>query len=117
MRIALIAALSALLATPALADGFSKISDRAEFLSLVQGHDLKRFGIRLVVTPDGKIAGRAFGRNVTGAWQWNAGYFCRELSWGAKNVALNCQVVKVQDDTVRFIADKGTGDHADFALR
>lgn len=117
MRLAIIALLSTILAAPALADGFSKISNRADFVSLIDGRDLKRFGIKLNVTPDGKISGDAFGREVLGAWQWNAGYFCRDLFWGKRDLGPNCQTVQVQGGTMRFIADRGEGDFADFALR
>lgn len=117
MRLTVLALLSAVLAAPAQADGFAKISDRGDFMSVVDGRDLKRFGISLNVTADGKISGSAFGRNVAGAWQWNNGYFCRDLFWGARDLGPNCQTVKVQNGTIRFIADQGRGDYADFALK
>jgi hypothetical protein len=65
-------------ALPAAAD-FTAITSRAQFEQLVQGRELRRFGIRLVVSPNGQIVGRAFGGEVTGAWDWNDGYFCRDL--------------------------------------
>lgn len=117
MRYALIAALTALIAGPVSADGFAKISKRADFVSLINGKDLKRFGIKLNVMPDGQITGDAFGREVFGAWKWQQGYFCRDLYWGSRDLGPNCQIVAVQDGTIRFVADRGQGDHADFALR
>ena len=117
MKSLVTAALIALMAAPVAADGFSKISKRSDFVSLIEGRDLKRFGIRLNVTPDGRISGDAFGREVVGAWRWQKGYFCRDLYWGSRDLGPNCQAVKVQNNTVRFIADRGRGDQADFALR
>ena len=117
MRFAILAAVTALVAAPVSADGFAKISKRSDFVSLIEGRDLKRFGIKLNVTPGGQISGKAFGTEVVGAWRWQQGYFCRDLYWGSRDLGPNCQVVKVQDGTVRFIADQGRGDYADFALR
>lgn len=117
MRYAVLAALTALIAGPVAADGFAKVSKKSDFVSLIEGRDLKRFGIKLNVMPDGKITGAAFGREVLGAWEWQQGYFCRDLYWGSRDLGPNCQTVEIQDGTVRFTADRGTGDHADFALR
>lgn len=106
-----------LIAAPAAAEGFVQIRNKDAFVNLLQGRELTRFGINLTVTPDGKIDGRAFGRNVSGAWRWNSGYFCRDLYWGSRNLGPNCQAVKVQGRTMRFISDQGTGEFADLRLR
>ena len=105
------------LASAASAEEFRTIADRSTFLSVVEGRDLTRLGIRLNVTPDGAIRGSAFGRNVSGAWRWDGGYFCRDLYYGETDLGPNCQQVKINGDTVRFISDKGSGIYADLSLR
>ncbi len=117
MRILILLCLSLALSAPAKADGFSQVTDRQKFVSLVDGRELTRFGIKLDVMPDGRIVGRAFGRPVTGAWNWRSGYFCRDLYWGDYDIGANCQAVKVQGATLRFISDRGTGRYADLQLR
>jgi hypothetical protein len=107
----------ALAAAPAAASEFRLVTDRSEFVQLIQGRELTRFGIRLRVSPEGDIAGRGFGHQVWGAWQWQGPYFCRDLGYGSTDLGHNCQVVAVRGDTVRFVADQGQGDHADFRLR
>jgi hypothetical protein len=102
---------------PAAAEEFQKVDERDTFVSLMNGRELTRFGINLTVTPDGEIDGRAFGRDVTGAWRWDSGYFCRDLYWGQMALGGNCQAVKVQGRTVRFISDQGAGRYADLRLR
>lgn len=109
--------ISLCLALPAVAEGFAKIDDRHRFVSLVDGRKLTRLGIKLDVTPDGQIRGRAFGKDVSGAWRWQSGYFCRSLYWGARDLGPNCQAVKVQGRTLRFISDRGAGDFADLVVR
>lgn len=102
-------------AAPALAD-YEPIRDRSEFLGVVTQGELTRMGIRLTVKPDGAITGRAFGRDVSGKWTWEGGYFCRDLSWGETEIGYNCQEVARNGRSVRFTSDKGTGDSASLRL-
>lgn len=109
--------LTLIAATPVFAEGFERIEQRDGFLSLVQNKDLTRFGIRLTVKNDGSIEGRAFGREVTGDWRWDGGFFCRDLYLAGDPLdANNCQVVQVRGETLRFTSDRGTGDYADLRL-
>ncbi|ARE84470.1 dihydrodipicolinate reductase [Roseovarius mucosus] len=117
MRVVLAVLLILGLAAPAMAEGFAPVTKRDRFVSLIEGRDLTRFGITLNVTSDGQIKGRAFGRDVTGAWRWNGDYFCRDLYWGSMDLGPNCQAVRVQGNTLRFISDQGAGQFADLSLR
>ncbi len=103
--------------TPALSEGFDAVESREAFVDLVDGRTLSRFGIRLTVSPEGDIQGRAFGSDVTGAWDWNGGYFCRDLFHGGDELGFNCQLVQVRGDTLRFTSDRGAGIYADLRLR
>jgi len=106
------------LVTPGLAaaEEFQTVRDQQTFLSVVTNRHLKRFGITLNVTPTGEIEGRAFGTQVTGAWRWQDGYFCRDLYYGNRDLGPNCQLVLVNGNTVRFVADEGQGDYADLRI-
>ncbi len=106
-----------ILADAAAAEGFTPVTDQARFVSLVEGRELTRFGIRLTVEPDGDITGRAFGRPVKGDWAWQNGYFCRNLSFGTEPLEYNCQLVEEREGTLRFTADEGAGIYADLTLR
>ncbi|WP_224824997.1 dihydrodipicolinate reductase [Cognatishimia sp. MH4019] len=111
------AALAMLIVAPASAEAFQKISDKTRFVQAVENKELTRMGIGLDVTPDGKIIGRAFGRDVRGNWTWQDGYFCRDLYWGQRDLGYNCQEVKLNGQTIRFTSDRGTGQFADLTLR
>ncbi|SFR14245.1 dihydrodipicolinate reductase [Poseidonocella sedimentorum] len=116
MRFTTLAILS-LLASPASAE-FEQITERAAFLSLVEGRALHRPLIALTVTRQGGITGRGAGLAVRGSWEWRAGYFCRDLVWGTRDLGFNCQ--KVERDAqgrVRFTSDRGAGQSAEFRLR
>lgn len=115
-RISLAAFCLALIAPMAQAEGFQRVEDKNTFLSIVQDRDLKRLGISVQVTEDGRIEGSAFGYPVKGDWDWQAGYFCRHIFWGGDSIGQNCQQVDVSGNRVRFTSDKGTGQSASLTL-
>ena len=106
------------IAAPGLAAA-QTITDRATFVSLVEGRSLSQrlFGVDLRVTGDGRIAGDAMGGTVIGSWTWDDGYFCREMTWGDRSFPLNCQRVDVDGDLITFTADRGAGDDATLRIR
>ena len=106
-----------LAAGAALADGYARVDSRAQFLSLVEGRELSRFGIALRVRPDGTIGGNGFGRDVTGSWAWEDGYFCRTLAWPGTDLPRDCQLVELSGSTLRFTAERGRGDTAMLRIR
>ena len=116
MRILLGLVFAMALAQSAAAEGFQRVGEKTQFMRLVDGQKLKRLGVNVVVTEDGRIDGRAFGRRVTGDWRWEGGFFCRELNWGGKPYDKNCQLVQVRGDVLRFTSDKGAGIYADLRL-
>jgi hypothetical protein len=109
-------AVAALLPISAMADGFNKVTDKSEFVTLVSGKTLKRTGIRLQVASSGTIVGRGMGRDVQGDWRWDNGYFCRDLFWGKRDLGFNCQQVEVNGSVIRFTSDKGAGQYADLRM-
>lgn len=108
-------ALSTGLATAAKAD-FEPIRDKSAFTSVVSGKSLTRLGIRLTVSPSGNIDGRAFGQPVSGGWNWQNGYFCRDLFWGETELGYNCQQVERSGNALRFTSDRGAGRSAELYL-
>ncbi len=93
------------------------IKDKNTFIATIKDKTLKRPLIRLEVTEDGKITGRAAMLSVTGQWTWENSYFCRDLFWGSRNLGYNCQQVSRSGKKIRFTSDKGEGDFADFTVK
>ena len=93
------------------------IKDKNTFIAAIKDKTLKRPLIRLEVTEDGKIIGRAAMLSVTGQWTWENSYFCRDLFWGSRNLGYNCQQVSRSGKKIRFTSDKGEGDFADFTVK
>ena len=106
--------LALLSALPAAAE---RITDRETFLGLVSGRTLSRPLVALTVTPDGAIRGNGAGWDVTGRWDWQDGFFCRDLNWGGDDLGYNCQAVTRDGNRLRFISDRGAGESAAFTLR
>lgn len=112
--------LAAMIALPAHANDFAKVSDKSEFLKLVDGRDLRigMFNLTLRLNKNGTINGSALGWDITGSWDWKDGYFCREMDWSGKAIDYNCQLVEARgNEKLRFTVDKGTGDSASFDIR
>ncbi len=116
-----IAAIALGLALPQTADAqqYRTVTDRGEFLELLAGKTLniRLYNLSLNVTPDGNITGGALGWDVTGSWNWQDGFFCRQMDWGGDAIPYNCQLVEVDGDKMRFTTDQGAGDSAVFGLR
>lgn len=113
------AALSLAVATaPMIAQAeLAQITDRNDFVELVQGKKLTRPLVELQVSPDGDISGVGVRWDITGNWSWQNRYFCRDLNWGGDDLGYNCQEVRYDGRKIRFTSDQGAGDSADFRLR
>lgn len=111
-----ILALGLVLPAAASADEM-RVTSEGAFVQLVEGRTLSTLGVKLNVSPEGRISGRAWGRDVSGSWRWQDSYFCREMTFGDKPVEPDCQVVEHDGDALRFIAERGTGQQANLRLR
>lgn len=94
-----------------------RVTSRDDFISLVDQRRLTSMGITLIVSPDGRIGGSAFGSAVSGEWTWEKGWFCRSLAWGSRNWPRNCQLVVRDGDKLRFTSDQGSGDSATLRIK
>lgn len=120
MRRVAIALAFGLLPTLAQANGYEPVRDKAAFLSILKGKALRigLYNLTLNVQPDGQIKGSALGWDISGKWQWQDGYFCRDMDWSGYPIEYNCQLVEVRENReLRFTEDRGTGSSASFRLR
>ncbi len=111
-----LAALMALQAGPGMAQ-LVRIETEAKFREVVEGALLTRPLVKLTVTGDGRISGTGAFDDIQGRWQWDGDYFCREMTWGSREIAWDCQTVSAAGDTIRFTAERGAGDSAEFSLK
>ena len=97
--------------------GFVPVKTKTEFLKIISGKNLKYSGASIHLSKAGTIRGKAYGKKVSGTWQWKGGLFCRSIIWGSRDLGPNCEVVKIDGNTLRFITDHGKGKRADMSLR
>jgi hypothetical protein len=100
-----------------MAAAAERVTSRDDFVSLVNQRKLTSMGVTLVVSPDGRIGGRAFGSNVQGEWTWGKGWFCRSLAWGSRSWPTNCQLVTKEGAKLKFTSDQGAGESATLRIR
>ena len=109
-----------MIAPPVYANDYAKVTDKSEFLKLVDGRDLRigLYNLTLQLGNDGTIQGSALGWDITGSWNWKDGYFCREMDWSGQAIDYDCQLVEALGaDKVRFTVNKGSGNSASFDIR
>ncbi|MFC3614701.1 dihydrodipicolinate reductase [Lutimaribacter marinistellae] len=116
MRLLAMTLFAGIAAAPAMAE-YKTIGDVNTFRSVVEGRTLTRPLIKLQVLPGGKITGTGGGAEVSGSWDWKGQYFCRDLNWRGRDLGYNCQTVSINGGKIRFTADQGQGESADFRLR
>ena len=96
-----------------------RILNRAAFLELVLGKTLgiPMFLVKLRIYEDGSIQGKGMGKQISGLWEWQTGYFCRTLVWGSVEIGRNCQEITLDSRKLIFTSDRGTGRSARFSLK
>ena len=117
MRRIILSLILAIFASSAFAG--DRILSKAAFLELVLGKTLgiPMFFVRLRIYGDGSIQGKGMGRQVSGLWEWETGYFCRTLFWGGADIGRNCQEVTLDSRKLIFTSDRGMGRSARFSLK
>ena len=119
-RLSALALVALCVAPPVAANEYAAVREKAAFLTLVAGRDLRigLYNLTLNLLADGRIEGSALGWDITGSWDWQDGYFCRELDWSGMPIPYDCQLVEERGgEVVRFTVDRGQGDSASFKLR
>lgn len=116
-RAVLVASLFSQVPVVATAQTSQWIKQEDKFVILIDGKKLKRFLIELSVKTDGTITGTGAGADVTGSWNWQDNYFCRNLSWGNRDLGYDCQKVELRDQKLFFTSDRGRGTTAGFTIR
>ncbi|MEM1235851.1 MAG: hypothetical protein AAGI10_02695 [Pseudomonadota bacterium] len=65
---------------------------------------------------DGTMVGNLRRGTVTGTWEFEDGYWCREFEAGGTASPYDCQTVELADDLVRFTRNRGQGDAGVYKL-
>ncbi len=67
-------------------------------------------GMRFTIHSDGRISGRIDNSLLTGAWYWRDRYFCRTAELDGEDLGLDCEIIEILGNRMRYTRDKGNGD-------
>lgn len=79
------------------------------FCEQITGKHLTGEGLDFVIYPDGRIAGTADGKKFYGSWVWRDGFFCRKAELEGEDLGVDCEVIEISKDRMRYTRDKGVG--------
>lgn len=91
---------------------FVRITDRAQFVALLDGKTFRADQSWWEVTADGGMRGATKAGKLVGSWEWDDGAWCREYTAGEKTKPLECQYVYVSGDLFKFVKDRGAGEES-----
>lgn len=67
-------------------------------------------GMRFTIHSDGRISGRIGNSLLTGTWHWRDRYFCRTAELDGENLGLDCEIIEMLGNQMRYTRDEGNGD-------
>ena len=95
--------------TAVQANGFTPITERAEFVSLIEGKKFRGDGNWWTISGDGQMFGNFKKGRLEGTWEWRDGAWCRTYELAGKTKEENCQNIAVKGKQVMFIKDRAEG--------
>ena len=108
----------ALMAAPALADNFKRITTEAEFIEKVANKKVTWDNGQGKVDARGNTSGRlADGTKYRGKWKFIKGFYCSNLVINKKELGTNCQVAEIDGNKLRLTRDQGKGKRTVFTLK
>ena len=95
-----------------------KIRTEAEFNQMVVGKTLSYPDGTFIKVTKGNLSGKAGnGQKITGAWNWQGRFWCRNVVVDGNALGTNCQQFEIDGTAVRVTRDKGRGDVINAVLR
>ena len=87
-----------------------QITTEKEFRAKVVGKKLITERGNVTIQADGSLTGQLGGKEVSGEWTWDDGYYCRSVAFGNRQLRDDCQMVTIVGKEVTFYRKKGYGD-------
>ncbi len=87
-----------------------QIKTKAQFLEQIAGKKLVQNKNWVILSADGTVRGEGPAKgDITGKWDWEGTYYCREVTVDGTKFAHDCQSVTRNGKIVNFIHNKGKG--------
>ena len=88
---------------------YEEVTDEQTFRAAVVERQLSwPGGFNVRFRADGVISGSFPAGELTGAWQWVDGHFCRSLKVGHRRIPRECLTIEIGDGRVRFRRENGS---------
>lgn len=108
-----LAAVVIALASTSHADNLKRIKKEADFRAMaVDQKYMSDKGDWILAASDGTLTGSFGGKDLTGAWNWQGKYWCRNARVGGKEIGSDCQEMHLSATQLRTKRQKGKGDWA-----
>lgn len=101
--------IAALVAAGVNAAGMKRIKKEADFTAVIVGKKMEKGKDWVQINADGTLNGSFGGRKAKGAWNWQKGFFCRNIILGGKTLGSDCQIVQSDGSQAEFIREQGKG--------
>lgn len=90
--------------------GWQRVETEELFRQTCTDKVLTSEGMNFTIHSDGRISGRIGDSLLTGAWHWRERYFCRTAQLDGEDLDLDCEIIEVRGNQMRYTRDKGNGD-------
>jgi hypothetical protein len=89
--------------------GWVRLSSSEAFLETIADRELAGEGMRFIVHSDGRISGTVGTDLLSGQWYWEDEYFCRTAALNGEDLGLDCEVIELCGNSMRYTRNKGQG--------
>ena len=90
--------------------GWNIIESMTEFVALIADRPLTGDGVSFKIHSDGRISGRVGAEVLSGERYWENGYFCRTAWLDGESLGLDCEVIELLGEKMRYTRNMGRGD-------
>lgn len=90
--------------------GWQRVETEEMFRRAFADKALTSEGMEFTIHSDGRISGRIGTSRLTGAWYWRDRYFCRTAELDGEDLGLDCEIIEILGNQMRYTRDKGNGD-------
>jgi len=107
----------ALAATPLYADGFKRITTKAEYIDQVAGKQYCNDSGCWTAKKNGKMTGKFGDLKFSATWKWHKGFGCQAGKLGKRKLETDCRVIEVSGNKLRVTREQGRGKKVVYATK
>lgn len=102
---------------PVAVAAVAPITTETEFRQALVGRTIGFEGSTFVINANGTVSGPWDGSGITGTWNWDGSFWCRDIAIGGVSRAPDCQLWTVSGNSATVVRDRGTGSSFVYTIR